>query len=220
MAEKNRYPQIPATVWWGVRDLLNRSPSATVDERALSVELSVQEAAARQYVSELKLVGILNEDNKATPIALKWRLDSTYPEAVQELVEKVYPEGLRHLAPPEEGNREKATMWFKGEGLGQGAAGNKAATYLLVSSKSPGGAPGRGAVARGSRTEIAKQAPRLRQTDRSGLSSRTQRGRSIGPENFPLNINLQIHISSDAGTEQIESIFSAMRRYLYDDENH
>jgi hypothetical protein len=33
---------------------------------------------------------------------------------------------------------------------------------------------------------------------------------------IPLNVNVQIHISADASGEQIESIFSAMRRYLYD----
>jgi hypothetical protein len=33
---------------------------------------------------------------------------------------------------------------------------------------------------------------------------------------MPLNINVQIHISAEATGAQIESIFSAMRRYLYD----
>ena len=32
---------------------------------------------------------------------------------------------------------------------------------------------------------------------------------------MPLNINVQIHISAEATGEQIESIFTAMRRYLY-----
>ena len=59
MADKLSYPQIPSTVWWGVRNLLQRSPNATIDERALGVELNVQEVAARQYVVELKRVGIL-----------------------------------------------------------------------------------------------------------------------------------------------------------------
>lgn len=67
MAEKASYPQIPSTVWWGVRRLLQRSPNAVIDERTLGVDLEVQEAAARQYLAELKRVGILNDDNKATP---------------------------------------------------------------------------------------------------------------------------------------------------------
>jgi hypothetical protein len=33
---------------------------------------------------------------------------------------------------------------------------------------------------------------------------------------MPLNINIQIHISADATSEQIENIFAAMKKYLYD----
>jgi hypothetical protein len=87
MAEKASYPQIPSTVWWGVRKLLHRSPNAVVNERMLGVDLEVQEAAARQYLAELKRVGILNDDNKATPVANKWRHDDTYAEAVQDSLE-------------------------------------------------------------------------------------------------------------------------------------
>jgi peptide/nickel transport system substrate-binding protein len=36
----------------------------------------------------------------------------------------------------------------------------------------------------------------------------------------PLNINVQIHISADAGSEQIEAIFNAMRRYLHEAPNN
>ncbi len=64
MAEKISYPQIPSTVWWGVRSILQRTPGATIDERLLGVQLGVQEAASRQYIAELKRVGILNDDNK------------------------------------------------------------------------------------------------------------------------------------------------------------
>jgi hypothetical protein len=80
MADKSSYPQIPSTVWWGVRNILQRSPNVVIDERTLGVELNVQEAAARQYLAELRRVGILNDENKATPVAQKWRHDETYGE--------------------------------------------------------------------------------------------------------------------------------------------
>jgi hypothetical protein len=128
MAEKNRFPQIPSTVWWGVRNLLQRTPNATIDERLLSVELKVQETAAKAYTNELKAVGILTDEGKATQIAQKWRIDETYPEAVENLVSSNYPEGLRHVAPPGAADRQKVISWFLKEGLGQGTATNKAAT--------------------------------------------------------------------------------------------
>jgi Family of unknown function (DUF5343) len=233
MAEKNRYPQIPSTVWWGVRSILQRTPNATIDERFLSVQLRVQEAAARAYIVELKSVGLITDEGKATPLAHKWRLDDTYAEAVEELIQTTYPEGLLHVAPPGDADRQKVVTWFLREGLGQGSAGNKAATYMLLSSPRPSDAPTRGG-ARSGNEDPGKRAPQPRhgarsepkpasaargsaaRSNRSGGGRNQNHSRAEVPEAFPLNVNVQIHISADAGSEQIESIFSAMRRYLYD----
>jgi hypothetical protein len=230
MAEKARLPQIPSTVWWGVRAILNKTPNATVDERFLSIQLGVQEVAAKQYISELVSVGILNEENKATPLANKWRLDGTYQAAVNELIESVYPEGLRHVAPPGEGDRQKAVNWFQQEGLGEGTAKNKAATYFLLGTKDPNEAPPRAVSMRSSNDEggrskpikrVAQAGPKPKvvQSRGAGEAHQQQNKGTGGMEGIPLNVNVQIHISADAGTEQIESIFSAMRRYLYDKPN-
>jgi hypothetical protein len=228
MAEKNRYPQIPSTVWWGVRSLLQRTPTVTVDERFLGVQLGVQAAAAKQYITELKNVGMLTEEGKATPLAQKWRLDETYDEAVQELIAANYPEGLIQAA---ERDRQRVVNWFLREGLGQGAAGNKAATYLLLGAPDPNEPPGRTSAQ--SAREGTGQPKRRRASPQTPEAARppTGTGRAKRPfaggngtnrsqievrDGFPLHVNVQIHISADAGTEQIESIFAAMRRYLYD----
>lgn len=225
MADRIRYPQIPSTVWWGVRSILQRTPNATIDERLLGVQLGVQEAAARAYITELRAVGIIDDEGKATPLAHKWRLDDSYAEAVDKLIQDTYPEGLVHIAPPGEAERQKVVSWFQREGLGQGAAGNKAATYLLLSSPTPNEAPRAGA--KGAQGEAPPRARSARQAAgtavKTGEAGRTPARRGDGDQRntpgadaFPLNINVQIHISADAGTEQIESIFQAMRRYLYD----
>lgn len=226
MAEKNIYPQIPSTVWWGVRAILNRSPNATIDERFLGVQLQVQEAAAKAYIKELRSVGIISEEGKATDIARKWRLDDTYAQAVEEIVRSNYPEGLIDVAPLGQADRQKVISWFQREGLGQGSAGNKAATYLLISSQTPNEAPRSGpksattetsSRARSVRTPARRPSQPAAATDHEAADKRVVVPRSGGtPETFPLNINIQIHISADAGTDQIDSIFQAMRRYLYD----
>jgi hypothetical protein len=224
MAEKTRYPQIPSTVWWGVHAILNKTPNATLDERYLAIQLNVQPAAAKAYIAELISVGILNEEFKATPLAMKWRLDATYSVAVKELIANVYPQGLIDLAPPGEGDRQKAISWFLQEGLGQGTAGNKAATYLMLGSKTPNEAPPRGNNGRASTDESKaslrepKKIARDKPTGQSSSKPRSREGSGQGSnnENIPLNVNVQIHISADATSDQIESIFSAMRRYLYD----
>ena len=223
MADKTSYPQIPSTVWWGVRSTLQRSPNATINERLLGVELKVQEAAARQYVAELRRVGILNDENKATPLAQKWRNDETYAEAVEAILRNAYPEGLIEVAPPGAADRQKIISWFTLEGLGTGTAGNKAATYLLLSSASPNEPPARGAGGSqkaSSRSEA--KVPKQRTASASASQPtptgepRTEARQRTPAEQFPLNVNVQIHISADATGEQIESIFAAMRRYLYD----
>ncbi|MHA6641766.1 hypothetical protein [Mesorhizobium sp. A623] len=228
MAEKNRYPQIPSTVWWGVRSIIQRTPNATIDERLLGVQLNVQEVAARAYIFELRNVGLLTEEGKATPLAQKWRLDESYTDAVGQIIQSTYPEGLIQVAPPGEAERQKVVSWFLREGFGQGAAGNKAATYLLLSSPTPNEPPRVSTkVAQNDGTPRSrKQADatkpgktsNAKPLDRSGDRGNNSHRRD-GVEAFPLNLNVQIHISADAGTEQIESIFKAMKRYLYDNPN-
>ena len=220
MADKPSYPQIPSTVWWGVRSLLQRSPNATINERTLGIDLDVQETAARQYLSELKRAGILDEDSRPTPLAQKWRHDDTYADAVQEILALVYPAELMQVAPPEAGNRQKVISWFTRAGLGVGTAGNKAATYMLLGSESPNEPPTRGAA--NSQKGVARTPQGSKRTTISTAQPSSSRG-NPAPEKqavqtglIPLNVNVQIHISAEASSEQIESIFSAMRRYLYD----
>lgn len=231
MAEKNTYPQIPSTVWWGVRGILQRTPSATVDERFLAVQLGVQDAAAKQYIVELKRVGLLTEEGRATDVAQRWRLDDSYLEAADSILAAAYPESLLQVAPPGEADRQKVISWFQREGLGSGAAGNKAATYMLIGSRDPNEAPPRGGGGKsngdgGRRQAAAPRAtkvpnpPAARSPTRQVVAEEKETSKvQHRVESIPLNVNVQIHISADAQPEQIETIFSAMRRYLYDDQS-
>jgi hypothetical protein len=179
------------------------------------VQLGVQEAAARQYLYELKRVGLLTEDGKGTTLAAKWRHDETYWEAVQELMKAAYPESLLQVAPPGDADRQKVISWFVRDGLGTGTANNKAATYFLISSSAPGEAitrttgPEKTRAATIKSTQPTSRPAAVASGDRK--SDPKQQGHML-----PLNINMQIHISADATSEQIESIFSAMRRHLYE----
>src|SRR5260221_4234707 len=154
---------------------------------------------------------------KATSVAQRWRLDETYIEAVDEIVAAAYPESLLHVAPPGEANRQKAVQWFLREGLGNGAAGNKAATYLLIGTRDPNEAPARGGSPRGKGEESARRQPPARRAPAASAGGPNDKGtagakarRSLSTpsiqraEAIPLNINVQIHISADAGAEQIE----------------
>jgi hypothetical protein len=222
MADRNSYPQIPSTVWWGVRSLLARSPNATIDEKILAVQLGVQPTAARQYVIELARVGLIGEDGRATDLGKQWRLDESYVKAVHEILARAYPAGLLQVAPPGSADRQKVVSWFTQEGLGSGTAANKAATYMLISSAEPSEAPNRSGSPSASKN---KEDRRPRRASPSETELSTKESNSSPPidspkskyESIPLNVNIQIHIGADASADQIESIFSAMKRYLYDD---
>jgi hypothetical protein len=217
MSEISSFPQIPTTVWWGVRNLLNKTPRATISEDALGVELGVQPAAARQYVAELKRVHILNEESKATDLAHKWRMSDTYAEAVSEILDNCYGEGLRTVAP-DIADRAKAIDWFQRQGLGEGSARNKAATYFLISSSEPGEAPSRQAPSAQSKprrsAEPSKATPQATQKSENGEEKAGSQSSDALQGAFPINLNLQIHISADASTDQIDAIFSSMRKHL------
>jgi len=94
------FPQINARAWWGVRAILQSKPSATVDESTIQARFDVQPSAARQYLAELRRIGILGEEGKATFLANKWRLDESYADAVNEIVSKHYPDSLISATAP------------------------------------------------------------------------------------------------------------------------
>ena len=215
MPEKPNYPQIPSTVWWGLRTSLRKSPNATVDTAFLSINLGVQPAAARQYLTELKRIGVLNEEGRATPLAMRWRNDETYRDAADEILRTSYPQSLLDVAPPGEADRDKVVSWFMHNGLGEGTARNKCGTYLLIANEQPhdaaeGRPPSSIRANEGERKSARKPAAKAGNGDVSKQSSPRV-------EAFPLNVNVQIHISADASVEQIQAIFAAMKSYLSND---
>ena len=204
----------------GVRNLLQQKPSVKVDERLLSVQLSVQEVAAKAYLKQLIQVGIFDEEGRATDLANRWRMDNTYKSAVDDIVAATYPEGLIAVSSPDAFDRNKAVEWFMHDGLGKGAAGNKAATYALISTKNPSD---------GKQTTSKPEKGNTSSTPKSGTVKKTKKDKPVEAKakedreqnrgamtSMPINVNLQIHIGADASSDQIENIFKAMRKYIYD----
>src|SRR5690606_29922524 len=127
-------------VWWGVREIFQRSPRAKIDEGMLAASLGVQPVAARQYIVELKRVGLLDDESRGTPLANLWRVDDTYAQAVSDMADACYPEGLVTIARPGGADRQRVVNWFLNQWHGAGTARDKAATYLMITSAEPGAA--------------------------------------------------------------------------------
>jgi hypothetical protein len=155
---------------------------------------------------------LIDDEGKPRDVAKKWRMDETYREASDELLHAAYPAELIDTAPPMDGDREKAVRWFMTVGdLGEGAARNKAATYFMIgASEPPDELPKARANAATERPKRAAPAP-ARPTASNGEGAGEPSAKTQLP---PLNVNVQIHISADAGNDQIESIFANMKKYL------
>jgi hypothetical protein len=217
LAGESIFPQIPSTVWRGVWSLLRKSPNRRLDDATLAIELNVQPAAAKQYVNELARLKILESDGAPTALAGRWRQDGDDKEIISEILQNAYPDALLQLAPIEDLNRDKIVRWFMNQNLGEGAAKNKAATYIRIAS-------GVSAV-----DAPASRDPSIRPAQAAaGQSSSSRRTANTSPAGNPtaknvppsgqkspeLHVNVQVHISADASSEQIDAIFSSMKRYF------
>lgn len=236
MAEAAIYPQIPSTVWVGVWKILHDSPSRRLDDNVLSIELGVQKTAAKQYLKELSRLGLFTDDGATSELAKRWRQDGNEIGIIGEILAHAYPQDLLDLAPVDRLDRDKIIRWFMGQGLGRGAAQNKAATYIRVANGVSAGEgaratkqsdkkPSSGAGSRSKRSAGAsKSLPQVldeenqnqdvgNEVGNGGAGGRRPAGKQ--PE---LNVNVQIHISADSSAEQIDAIFSAMRKYFDGDQ--
>jgi len=222
VADKSGFPQIPGRVWWGVRDLINARPKMKFDDANLAATLNVQPAAARQYLAELKRINVLDDQGAVTDLGERWRHDEGYENVVGEILASAYPDGLVSIAPPGSAERTAVERWFAHSGLGSGTAKNKAGTYLMIANDRPGGGRVRVATQKAEKSGVADKAaskPRRLAPEKNGSQNRNSKSDPPGQSGgvIPLNLNVQIHISADATSDQIEAIFAAMRKYLRDE---
>lgn len=217
---KQNFPQIPSTVWWGLREQFKKSLPSKVTDNYLVAQLNVQATAAQQYLREIKKVGLLDEEGKPTDAAKKWRFDDTYREASDEILRTAYPSDLIELAPPDDHDRQKAARWIMRAGdLGEGAARNKAATYFMIGSSEPPSDLAAPKAVRAPRPVASKkEAPAPATTSKAVKDATsppaTHSHQPPADPMMPLNVNVQIHISADATSDQIEAIFANMKKYL------
>jgi hypothetical protein len=189
------------------------------DDGSLAATLDVQPAAARQYLTELKRIGLLDEKGAATELGERWRHDEGYDNVVDDILASSYPSGLVSIAPAGQAERSSVERWFAHAGLGSGTAKNKAGTYIMIANDRPGEIKVRSAPQRAEKPQSERRAataPKI-SAEKPARQEIRRRSREQPSSSFPLNLNVQIHISADASTDQIESIFAAMRKYLHDE---
>nr|WP_325301431.1 DUF5343 domain-containing protein [uncultured Oscillibacter sp.] len=216
MAEQtsNGFPMISEKNWWTLRDKFKASlpAAATPNYIKTLLTLSSDSSANSNVITPMKRLGLLDDDNKPTPLANDWRLDNKYKEACNIMVEQVYPQELLDLFPDSEVDRATARNWFMGKGVGQGAADKMVALFILLKS----GSIKEKKTATPVRENKKPTKPKTKEDQEAPVEIKvnsSQEGKSSIRPN--LHIDLQIHISPDSTPEQIDAIFASMAKHLY-----
>src|SRR5262249_50301149 len=103
---------------------------------AAQLSMSSPNSARDNIVIPLRRLGLIDDDGGLTSRGNKWRIDSTYDEACQEILDDVYPPDLMALSRDDgEPDRDKVRTWFDHQGFGASNANQMAATFVMIAKK-------------------------------------------------------------------------------------
>lgn len=228
MAEETSYPYLAANKWWQVRNLFQRSlPSVVTVEYLLTNLGSEKPGVAREVLRNLRLLGLVNEEGRPTERANEWRMDNHYAEVCEQIRQEVYPRELLD-SPDDSLNRNTMISWFmRNSGVGRGTAAKYIPIFEILREADPTQAPSpsKRRQTPSTRTRSKKKpqekgkivasraanlsdvpAPQI-QPARPGLPS------SLSSPS--VHVDVQIHISPDASSDQIDQIFASIAKHLY-----
>jgi hypothetical protein len=222
----NGYPKITAKAWRTLRTRAANAPSTkfTPATVAAIMGMSTPESARDNTVNPMRRVGLIDDDGALTPRGNKWRIDSTYAEACQEIIDEVYQGDLDAFVDADgKPDPQQVRTWFDHKGFGGSNAAQMAATYVMVASKEPP-EPMTAPVATGSKSTPKKQAAKAAAKPANPKAAETPAVVKQTPPPSPeqvdsrgpnIHLDIQIHIPADASLEQIDKIFESMSKHLY-----
>lgn len=221
---KVTYPYLSSNQWYAVRNKMRQSPPRSIDIDWLIGKLDTTQKTARNLLPQLRALGVVDSDNRVTELGDDLRHDETYAETCQKILEAIYPDSLRNAHSDADEDPAKVASWFsRNARTGEVMSKNQAKTYLLLlsgklpSADDPTPGPrqrrrsGQSAPAAPAKPEVKVQTNTAEASPPSPPAPPTSGGNG-GPN---LHIDLQIHISADAGDAQIEAIFKSMAKHLY-----
>lgn len=225
--DKTTFPTIPVKHWWVLRNRFIQSIPSAVTAGFLATALGMQERSAKANVLPgLIAFKLIDENGKPTDRAIQWRDDQQYPQVCEEIKREIYPQELIEALPGSSPDREAVERWFANKtGVGVAAARRMALVYLLLSEADPSHGEDVTLPKKTTKPKQSKPAkPRAVKpspfTEPSEPASKLKEPELQTPMNSPsLHIDIQIHISSDASSEQIDQIFASMAKHLYKNTN-
>lgn len=220
---KNSYPVIPSASWWKLREQFVKSIPGTITSVYLASVLGMTESSARTNVfPSLKMLGFVDNEGKTNQeLVKKFRDDHKYKEFCDELINKVYPTELGETFPDATVERSKVANWFmRTTGVGENGA-NKMATFYLLLKVSDLAKKKENITSSQKPTKKEKVIkPNLKAVKPTTPENPKDQPKQQRSSDLPsLNINIQIHISSDATPDQVDQIFSSMAKHIYKKED-
>ncbi|MDX2137028.1 MAG: DUF5343 domain-containing protein [Chloroflexota bacterium] len=237
MADSNKsYPAIAPKNWFALRrEFLRTVPNRVTLSYVASV-LNIKEDSARaNVVGPMRIVGLIDDSGKPTDLAYRWRDDTQYASVCQEILDQIYDDELRALAPDASTPIERVSRWFISKrGLGESAAGKNANFYFLLlkadlqeaseaTTNSTGSSRSKTANSNSrskGKPDNTKSANRDNEQTRVGMTQVPEQPdlpvvqTSHEQNSVSLHFDFQIHISPEASTEQIDQIFASMAKHL------
>jgi hypothetical protein len=224
MAEETKFfPNIPVMHWNNLRKQFKKSIPGTISSNYLATVLDMTETSAKANIlPSLRQIGLLDTEGKTNQdLAKKFRDDELYPKFCEEVIKEIYPQGLLDAFPDKEINRDRIKKWFMNHtSVGDSAANRIVAFYATLVEADPNVVQTpNSAKAKDVKPKTVKAQPKpavkgapKETPDVKIPPPQNNQGQNFGPD---LNINIQIHISSDASPDQIKSIFENMAKYVY-----
>lgn len=221
MASEKTLPKITTKNWWGIRKKLKSTMPKAITKSFVAAAMDIKEVSAQMNViAPMKQLGLLDESGAPTQLANKWRNDETYALACEEMREATYPQELLDLAPTIDTEKSIIHSWISSHLMvGEETARQSASVYLLLLDADAS-----------KQSELSASTP-ANKTDKpmkKNTAIKSKQQSDNGSEDIPdekhkkvrasfdqsMNINIQIHISSETSAEQIDKIFSSMAKHL------
>lgn len=225
MATAATYPKISKKLWWLLRDRFKKSVPSLVTPTLVTSLAPMADASARSNViSPLRDLGLLDDDNKPTKLAERWRHDDEYAAVCHEIRQNTYPHELIEAFPDADSSqKEQIKSWFMKVGqVGESAAKMYVDTYLLLAQADPTKSEDKPATTATQRVPRTSPKPKIKQsTEVAGNGAASPVSipfidpPSAGHRRMPaVHIDVQVHISPDTSPEQIDRIFESMAKHL------
>jgi hypothetical protein len=218
------YPKLSVAAWRALRARAAQAPTQKFNAMTVATLLSYDstKSAGDNVVYPLQKLGLIDENGALTDRGNKWRIDDSYAEACQEMLDSVYPSDLATFTSAD-GRPDKAQVqkWFQYQKFGEANALKMAATYVMIAEKKVPAAPAE-------KDPKAKAATKPKQaTSTAAKVSQPTSVEAVTPATPPtpapaaqrmagpdIHLDFQIHIDADTSPEVIEQIFASMAKHL------